>query len=245
MSYKPTVWSDGETPVNAENLNNMEKGIAEAHEGVETSVKTVNGITPDEKGNVDIPDTAMQPLTFTGAATATYDGSKAVSVEIPQGGGGDWRLFQKIEVTEEIQYFLITKTPEGEPFTCNDILLKVKAVNRNGANLSSFKLCINPSNLDHPTMSVLIATQLNEFGNKAGDRYYVFSAEFGEFGVKSRTLDCLGANIFQTTSAHASASGVYNDGTTYSALRHEGINAILLFANNNFMVGDIIEIYVK
>ena len=83
MSYKPTVWSDGETPVNAENLNNMEKGIAEAHEGVETAVKTVNGIGPDENGNVDIPDTAMQPLTFTGAVSVTYDGSEAVSVEIP------------------------------------------------------------------------------------------------------------------------------------------------------------------
>lgn len=30
-----------------------------------------------------------QPLTFTGAVNATYDGSKAVSVEIPKGGGGE------------------------------------------------------------------------------------------------------------------------------------------------------------
>ena len=27
MSYTPTTWVDGETPVNAENLNKMEEGI--------------------------------------------------------------------------------------------------------------------------------------------------------------------------------------------------------------------------
>lgn len=40
---------------------------------------------------VEVPDggaATMQPLTFTGAVNATYDGSEAVSVEIPVGGGG-------------------------------------------------------------------------------------------------------------------------------------------------------------
>jgi hypothetical protein len=35
----------------------------------------------------EAPAVSMQPLTFTGAVNATYDGSEAVSVEIPQGGG--------------------------------------------------------------------------------------------------------------------------------------------------------------
>ena len=41
-------------------------------------------------GAVDIPTKLPNPhvLTFTGAVNATYDGSEAVSVEIPQGGGG-------------------------------------------------------------------------------------------------------------------------------------------------------------
>ena len=34
-----------------------------------------------------------QPLTFTGAVNATYDGSEAVSVEIPAGGGGEERIY--------------------------------------------------------------------------------------------------------------------------------------------------------
>lgn len=31
MAYEPTVWVDGETPVNAENLNKLEQGVAEIH----------------------------------------------------------------------------------------------------------------------------------------------------------------------------------------------------------------------
>lgn len=88
-------------------------------------IKSVNGATPDENGNVEveggsggsggfvasdtqpentsqlwidtsdnsveveIPEALPNPhtLTFTGAVSATYDGSKAVSIEIPSGGG--------------------------------------------------------------------------------------------------------------------------------------------------------------
>ena len=36
----------------------------------------------------EAPEISMQPLTFTGAVEATYDGSEPVEVVIPQGGGG-------------------------------------------------------------------------------------------------------------------------------------------------------------
>lgn len=47
MAYKPTVWVDNETPVNAENLNKLESGVAAA-------VVSVNGVSPDKNGNVDV-----------------------------------------------------------------------------------------------------------------------------------------------------------------------------------------------
>lgn len=53
-------------------------------------------------GTVDIPTELPNPfaLTFTGAVTATYDGSKAVTVEIPSGGGSGTAKTQKlIDVT--------------------------------------------------------------------------------------------------------------------------------------------------
>ena len=52
----------------------------------------------------EAPEISMQPLTFTGAAEATYDGSKAVSVEIPSGGGGSavWELIADITTVEDV-----------------------------------------------------------------------------------------------------------------------------------------------
>ena len=35
MSYTPTTWVDGETPVNAENLNHLEQGLSEIYTAME------------------------------------------------------------------------------------------------------------------------------------------------------------------------------------------------------------------
>lgn len=58
--------------------------------------KTADG---QEWKDVDIPTALPNPnaLTFTGAVTGSYDGSAAVTVEIPSGGGGsDWELIAEI-----------------------------------------------------------------------------------------------------------------------------------------------------
>ena len=52
-------------------------------------------------GSVD-----LQPLTFTGAVEATYDGKTAVTVNIPSGGGGsggEWKLLKTIELEQDVQ----------------------------------------------------------------------------------------------------------------------------------------------
>jgi hypothetical protein len=52
----------------------------------------------------------MQPLTFTGAVNATYDGSEAVEVEIPEGGsgGGDgWSKLVDMATEEDVSELLI------------------------------------------------------------------------------------------------------------------------------------------
>ena len=107
------------------NYSSLDRRLTELEEN-NTAVKTVNGIVPDENGNVQIdadlksavisvngktgmvqlsaedvgalpstvvipklPDALPNPhtLSFTGAVRATYDGSKEISVEIPNGGG--------------------------------------------------------------------------------------------------------------------------------------------------------------
>lgn len=65
---------------------------------------------------VDMPDKLPNPkaLTFTGAAAGTYDGSAALSVEIPTGGGDkNWTKVIDTEVTTEEGIFGFEATDIG------------------------------------------------------------------------------------------------------------------------------------
>ena len=78
----------------------------------------------------EAPEISMQPLTFTGAVEATYDGSKAVSVEIPRGGGGgesEWEIIRDITLVEEVvRNIIVTTKDNGEPFNYKKVACTVK-----------------------------------------------------------------------------------------------------------------------
>lgn len=62
------------------------------------------------------------PLTFTGAASAVYDGSTPLSVEIPSGGGGgaatgEWRLVCDITLKKNISKLVISEDSDGNPLS--------------------------------------------------------------------------------------------------------------------------------
>lgn len=89
MAYAPKTWVTGQV-IEADDLNNMEQGIAAA--------------LPAS----DLPAALKNPnaLTFTGAVTGSYDGSEPLSVEIPSGGGGSVSggsaFLLSTETTEEV-----------------------------------------------------------------------------------------------------------------------------------------------
>lgn len=66
---------------------------------------------------VEVPEASMQPLTFKGAVNATYDGSEAVEVEIPEGGGGEnWEYIGEFNAGEEdVERWTITEDANGKP----------------------------------------------------------------------------------------------------------------------------------
>lgn len=80
---------------------------------------------PPSSGGGAVPDALPNPhkLTFTGAVNAEYDGSEAVEVVIPQGGGGggkEWRLLCDLHITEEsapdgVSFVETTTLPDGSP----------------------------------------------------------------------------------------------------------------------------------
>ena len=57
------------------------------------------------------------PLTFTGAVSATYDGSKAVTVDLPSGGTSkNVRLFKNLTLDDTATVVSVTQDDEGKPF---------------------------------------------------------------------------------------------------------------------------------
>lgn len=44
MSYNPTTWVDGETPINASNLNKLEQGLKEVSEQAIDTDAAVNAV---------------------------------------------------------------------------------------------------------------------------------------------------------------------------------------------------------
>lgn len=68
------------------------------------------------------------PLIFTGATSATYDGSESVTVDLSEGGGGgtsNFRLLRKIEVAADnnIKTFIISTDDNGNEFSCQKIIV--------------------------------------------------------------------------------------------------------------------------
>ena len=65
--------------------------------------------------NTDIPSALPNPnaLTFTGAVNATYDGSTAVSVEIPSGGSGGSAIILRSSTADSTKKFKSTVDDSG------------------------------------------------------------------------------------------------------------------------------------
>lgn len=108
----------------------------------DTPVKGIDYFTETDKreiaeqaaGMVETPK--MQSLTFTGAVSATYDGSSAVNVEIPSGGGdSEFTEAFRITTTEAV------KTIETgiDLHDYNEMLTLCKTVSSDGATNAHFE----------------------------------------------------------------------------------------------------------
>ena len=81
----------------------------------------------------DIPSALPNPntLTFTGAVTGSYDGSEAVTVEIPSGGGGDnpLRLIKTVTLAETVKSITVDTDDDGSAFSLSEIYIMTNATN--------------------------------------------------------------------------------------------------------------------
>lgn len=179
------------------NYKDLEERIAKLEEG-----GTGGGIT--EETDPTVPDWAKQPnppsvdiptalpnphkLTITGAVSAEYDGSKAVSVEIPEGGGGggsaEWEVINEVVTTEEVTSVRIATDTEGNPF-----------------------------NLLEGEVSISIPA-----APSASAGWYFYFADgtknFCVYMLPAKKVDVL--IRYNTLSNHGSFMGAYSDGTDFS-----------------------------
>ena len=70
-------------------------------------------------------------LTFTGAVTGSYDGSEAVTVEIPSGGGGDnpLRLIKTVTLAETVKSITVDTDDDGNTFSLSEIYIMTNVTN--------------------------------------------------------------------------------------------------------------------
>lgn len=132
------------TPSQAQQLQSQIDELKKAGGGEPSggAVSSVNGQTGTVVLNAEdvgaLPDTTQIPavpaalpnpnkLTFTGAVSAEYDGSEAVSVEIPEGGGGgesEWKLINTITLTEAVREVTISEDSDGKPLSLKEVIVR-------------------------------------------------------------------------------------------------------------------------
>ena len=89
-------------------------------------------------------------LTFTGAVTGSYDGSAALSVEIPSGGGGDnpLRLIKTVTLAETVKSITVDTDDDGNAFSLSEIYIITNVTNSEDQTVATtIGININGKNL--------------------------------------------------------------------------------------------------
>ena len=167
-------------------------------------------------------------LTFTGAVTGSYDGSAALSVEIPSGGGGDnpWRLIKTVTLAETVKSITVDTDNDGNTFSLSEIYINTNVTNsEEQTTATNFSIKANGK----PISSIGTTSPMAAPGGKTG--------EIGRNWLWLMSLNPLRA-LHGTWLATNTASG--KTVQCYQANEFNGINP------NPFSVGEkIISIIIE
>lgn len=125
-----------------------------------------------------VPDTLPNPfaLNFTGAVEGSYDGSKALTVNIPMGGGSDkWEFIGEFNVGEEdVAEWIISEDAEGKPIELKEMY---------------FSTVLQPSPATTENTALI-------FGNPALGMPFSTNAYYASVGAALRTtINRVGMNV--------------------------------------------------
>lgn len=158
-------------------------------------------------------------LTFTGAVTGSYDGSEAVTVEIPSGGGGDnpLRLIKTVTLAETVKSITVDTDNDGDAFSLSEIYIITNVTNSEGqTEATSVGLDINGKALS------LVGTtaQMNFVCGKTGEsgRNWIWLMSLNPLRVlhgtwvasnisSGKTVQCWQTNEFNATNPNPYSVG--------------------------------------
>ena len=158
-------------------------------------------------------------LTFTGAVTGSYDGSAALSVEIPSGGGGDnpLRLIKTVTLAETVKSITVDTDNDGNAFSLSEIYIMTNATNSEGqTEATSVGLDINGKAIS----LVGTTSQMNFVCGKTGEsgRNWIWLMSLNPLRVlhgtwvvanvsSGKTVQCWQTNEFNATNPNPYSVG--------------------------------------
>lgn len=214
MSYEKQIWSTGDK-ITAEKLNHLEDGVSSISEEIAAIPSGKDGSDGKSayryavEGGYTGTEEAFSAklaqekfvnpnaLTFTGAVSATYDGSAPLSVEIPQGGGGlsDYELIDTLDwSTEELAQFYAGKEYSFEEI--RDICLVYTGVANNTTTVSGLNVVVN---------NIALASSAEPVSGKSGtpQNGYVFLHSIPGIGLFSlKSPGATASNNYTMTNAN-------------------------------------------
>lgn len=140
------------------------------------------------------------PLTFTGAASATYDGSSAVTVDLPSGSTAheEWELLideNDVEITETVQAIVLS-------LPSNRRLKKVRMY-----------MFLNRSNTDPISITVItinnVKVNILTYGNKDKNIHIFLTAENDGFCTVTKAVSPV-STYFNSITTQTMLTGAFN-----------------------------------
>lgn len=105
MAYEKQTWIDGKSPLNAERLNHIEEGLANL-------VASVNGVAPDENGNVEITVSGSGVNNIELDTTLTVAGAAADAKAVGDALDGKMDAAKEVAITEYVDNAVAQKAQE-------------------------------------------------------------------------------------------------------------------------------------
>lgn len=210
-------------------LKNRELANAHPMSAITGLNEALNNKQP--KGNYalkeDIPQKTPNPyaITFTGAVSAKYDGSSAITVDIPTGGSnGKYELIETITVEDaDTRTVKRTAEPDGKPYSFSKVFIRGKSPV--GATPQTLYIQCNNNNL----------AVISNFGNTSRETY-----------IMSQTDVSNGANS-SISYSEASANKIISKSCSFSpyeVFQIDKIDNLSFFGTpGSFAIGTTFEIW--